>query len=111
MGNRIVTTAQVLEAPDHDWWADLTGTAYLTLDIDVFDPSAAPGTGFPEPGGLQYRDVVSLVRGLTRRLRLLGMDLVEVNPYLDPSRRTALLAARMILEVLACVFDPPTEKH
>jgi agmatinase len=111
MGNRIVTTAQVLDAPGRDWWADLTGDAYLTLDIDVFDPSAAPGTGYSEPGGLQYRDVVSLVRGLSRRLRLLGMDLVEVNPYLDPSRRTALLAARMILEVLTCVFDSPPEKH
>jgi agmatinase len=109
MGNRIVTTAQILEAPGHDWWADLAGTAYLTLDIDAFDPSAAPGTGFPEPGGLQYRDVVRLVRGLSRRLRLCGMDLVEVNPYLDASHRTALLAVRMILEVLSCVFDPPTD--
>ncbi|MEK7221104.1 MAG: arginase family protein, partial [candidate division NC10 bacterium] len=38
MGNRIVTTAQVLDRPGHDWWADLTGDAYLTLDIDAFDP-------------------------------------------------------------------------
>ncbi len=108
-GNRILTTAQILSAPGTDWWAGLMGAAYLTLDIDIFDPSAAPGTGFPEPGGLQFRDVVGLVRGLCRRLRLCGMDLVEVNPYLDPSRRTALLAARMILEVLSCVFDPPTD--
>lgn len=107
LGNRIATTAQVLERPGHDWWADLTGDAYLTLDIDAFDPAAAPGTGFAEPGGLQFRDVARLLRSLTARLRLRGMDLVEVNPYLDASRRTALLAARTILEALSCVFDPP----
>jgi agmatinase len=108
MGNHIVTTEEVLEAPGRDWWAELSGDAYLTLDIDAFDPAVAPGTGFAEPGGLTFRDVARLVRTLTGRLRLRGMDLVEVNPYLDPSRRTALLAARTILEVLSCVFDPPT---
>jgi agmatinase len=107
LGNRVVTTAQVLEHPGHDWWADLTGDAYLTLDIDVFDPAAAPGTGFAEPGGLQFRDVARLLRTLTARLRLRGLDVVEVTPYLDPSHRTALLAARTILEVLSCTFDPP----
>ena len=107
MGNRVVTTAQVLERPGHDWWAHLTGDAYLTLDIDAFDPAAAPGTGFAEPGGLQFRDVARLLRTLTGRLRLRGMDLVEVSPYLDPSRHTAVLAARTILEALCCAFDPP----
>jgi agmatinase len=105
-GNRVVTTRQVLTASGRDWWADLAGDAYLTLDIDAFDPSVAPGTGFAEPGGLQFADVVGLVRTLARRLRLRGMDVVEVNPYLDSSRRTAVLAARMILEVLSAVFDP-----
>jgi agmatinase len=106
-GNRIVTTAQVLERPGHDWWADLSGEAYLTLDIDAFDPGAAPGTGFAEPGGLQFRDVARLLRTLTARLRLRGMDVVEVSPYLDPTRRTAVLAARTILETLSCIFDAP----
>jgi agmatinase len=107
LGNRVVTTAQVLERAGHDWWAHLTGDAYLTLDIDVFDPAAAPGTGFAEPGGLQFRDVARLLRTLTARLRLRGLDVVEVTPYLDLSHRTALLAARTILEALTCVFDPP----
>ncbi len=106
LGNRIVTTAQVLERPGHDWWADLTGDAYLTLDIDAYDPATAPGTGFAEPGGLQFRDVVQLLRTLTAHLRLRGMDLVEVTPYLDSSHRTAQLAARTILEALSCAFDP-----
>jgi agmatinase len=90
LGNRIVTTAEVLGAAGRDWWADLSGDAYLTLDIDAFDPAAAPGTGFAEPGGLTFRDVARLVRTLTGRLHLRGMDLVEVNPYLDPSRRMTI---------------------
>jgi agmatinase len=106
LGSRIVTTRQVLEAPGHDWWPDLAGDAYLTLDVDAFDPAVAPGTGFAEPGGLTFADVTALVRALARRLRLRGMDLVEVNPYLDASRRTAVLAARTILEALSAVFDP-----
>ncbi|MFB3819360.1 MAG: arginase family protein [Candidatus Methylomirabilales bacterium] len=104
-GNRIVTSAQVLANPGADWWADLSGDAYLTLDIDALDPAAAPGTGFAEPGGLGLREVASLVRGLARRVTLRGMDLVEVCPYLDASRRTAVLAARLVLEVLSAVFD------
>jgi agmatinase len=110
-GNRVATTSQVLAARDRDWWTGLRGDAYLTLDIDAFDPAVAPGTGFAEPGGLQFADVASLVRTLARRLRLRGMDVVEVNPYLDASRRTAVLAARTILEVLSAVFDPEPTAH
>jgi agmatinase len=106
-GNRIVTTEEILAAPERDWWEGLSGATYLTLDIDALDPAEAPGTGFAEPGGLSYRDVVRLVRSLARRVRLVGVDLVEVNPYLDPSRRTALLASRLILETLSAIFDPP----
>jgi agmatinase len=105
-GNRFVTTMQVQAAPDKDWWAGLAGDAYLTLDIDAFDPAFAPGTGFAEPGGFAFADVAALVRRLARRVRVRGMDLVEVNPYLDASRRTAVLAARTILEALSAVFDP-----
>jgi agmatinase len=107
LGNRLVTTAEVLAQPDRDWWDDLGGDGYLTLDIDALDPSEAPGTGFPEPGGLGFRHVQRLLRSLATRIRLRGMDLVEVNPYLDPSRRTALAASRLILEVLQLVFDTP----
>jgi agmatinase len=106
-GNRIVTTAQVLENPERDWLAGLEGEAYLTVDIDALDPAAAPGTGFAEPGGLWFRDVARLIHLVAGRLRLRGMDLVEVNPYLDPTRRTGVLAARLILELLSTVFDPP----
>ena len=109
-GNRIATTRQVQDAPDRDWWVDLAGDAYLTIDIDAFDPSAAPGTGFAEPGGLAFTDVARLVRGLARKVRLRGMDMVEVSPYFDASRRTAVLAARTILETLSAVFDSDSRR-
>jgi agmatinase len=107
LGNRIVTAVDLIEQPDRDWWDHLGGDAYLTLDIDALDPAVAPGTGFAEPGGLMFRDVLRLLRTLAARVRLRGMDLVEVNPYLDPSRRTALAASRLVLEVLHLVFDAP----
>ena len=104
-GNRLVPMGQVQAAPETDWWSELAGDVYLTLDIDAFDPAFAPGTGFAEPGGLAFGDVARLIRRLARQGRLRGMDLVEVNPYLDASRRTAALAARTILEALSAVFD------
>ncbi|MBI4536823.1 MAG: arginase family protein [candidate division NC10 bacterium] len=106
--NVIVSTEQFLAAPEDDWWGGLGGPAYLTLDIDVLDPAVAPGTGFAEPGGLSFRDVSRLVRRLAHRVKLVGFDLVEMNPYLDGSRRTAVVAARLVLDILSAIFDPPT---
>jgi agmatinase len=105
-GNRIVSGRQLASNPAGDWWSDLQGDAYLTLDIDAFDAAVAPGTGFAEPGGLDFPTVGGLLRGLAGRVSLRGMDLVEVNPYFDASRRTAVLAARVVLEALSAVFDP-----
>lgn len=74
---------------------------YVTLDIDGLDPSVAPGTSSPEPGGLSYRDVRALLRRAAERNRIAGADVVEVNPYLDPGAGTALLAARLAVELMA----------
>ena len=76
---------------------------YLSLDIDVFDPAIAPGTGTPEPGGLTYRQGVALIRGLAAKSRLIGMDVVEVNPLYDVGNITALLAARVIIDTLGMI--------
>ncbi|HYB75230.1 MAG TPA: arginase family protein, partial [Candidatus Sulfotelmatobacter sp.] len=80
---------------------------YLTFDIDALDPAVAPGTGFAEPGGLGFREAAALIRRVGSWGRLVGMDVVEVNPLLDPSRRTALTAARLVLEALSARFDGP----
>ena len=72
---------------------------YLSFDIDGLDPSCAPGTGTPEPGGLMTSQGIEIIRGCYG-LNLVGADLVEVSPPYDASGNTALLAANLIFEML-----------
>ncbi|WP_029349124.1 agmatinase [Bosea sp. 117] len=75
---------------------------YVTFDIDCIDPSQAPGTGTPEIGGFLTREAQALVRKL-EGLNIIGADLVEVSPPLDPSGLTALTGATILFEEL-CVL-------
>ena len=77
---------------------------YVTLDIDGFDPSIAPGTGTPSHGGFLYWEVMELLQGLTKRGKVVGIDLVEVAPAYDPSEITAFLAAQVLLNFLGYIF-------
>jgi agmatinase len=74
---------------------------FLSVDIDVCDPAFAPGTGTPEPGGLQARELLRAVRRIASLLPLAGVEVVEVSPPFDPAGITALLAHRVVLEVLS----------
>jgi agmatinase len=76
--------------------ASLKGKTYLSLDVDVADPSFAPGTGTPEIGGLTSLDLIKLVRSM--RLDIVGMDVVEVCPPYDVSELTSMLAANLLYE-------------
>ena len=73
--------------------------AYLTFDIDCLDPSAAPGTGTPIPGGLTYHQAASIIRKLTK-INFVGMDMVEVSPPYDHAEITSGAAAGLIMEYL-----------
>jgi guanidinobutyrase len=73
--------------------------AYLSFDIDGLDPSVAPGTGTPEPGGLMASQGVEIIRGCFG-LNLVGCDLVEVSPPYDTTGNTSLLAANLLFEML-----------
>ncbi|MGY0399961.1 MAG: agmatinase [Ostreibacterium sp.] len=75
---------------------------YLSFDIDGLDPSVAPGTGTPEPGGLTTPQGLEIIRGLYGT-NLIGADLVEVSPSYDLTGNTALLAANLVFEML-CSF-------
>lgn len=77
---------------------------YLTVDIDVLDPSIAPGTGNPEPGGATYAGLVEALRSLASH-RVVGMDLVEVSPPCDPAGATAIVAAALAREMIL-LFAP-----
>jgi agmatinase len=77
---------------------------YLSFDIDSMDPAFAPGTGTPEPGGLQPRDAFRLLRGVARE-GICAMEVVEVSPPYDVSDITSLLGVRAILYVLASLVQ------
>ena len=75
---------------------------YLTYDIDSLDPAFAPGTGTVEVGGLSTWQALEIIRGC-KGLNLVGGDLVEVSPPLDPAGNTALIGANFLFEML-CVL-------
>ena len=76
-----------------------TRSIRVSFDIDSIDPGFAPGTGTPEPGGLNPREAFEMVR-LIAREGLCGMEVVEVSPPYDVNDNTSQLAARVILDVL-----------
>ena len=73
---------------------------YVTIDIDGFDPSIAPGTGTPSHGGFLYYEVLELLDGLCKRGTVVGADLVEVAPDYDHSGSTSILAAQVLLNLI-----------
>lgn len=77
---------------------------YVTIDIDGFDPSIAPGTGTPSHGGFLYYEVMEMLQGLVKRGDVVGIDLVEVAPAYDPSGITGFLAAQVLLNFLGYIF-------
>ena len=83
------------------------GDCYISLDIDFFDPAAAPGTGTPEPGGLFFPEFSDLIHRIAGSGKIVGFDVVEVNPLVDNrSEVTAHLAARCMLELMTAALDP-----
>lgn len=105
-GNLIISSDRVHEN-GIDWVLDQIPEKpyYVTFDIDSMDPSLAPGTGTPEPGGLLYRQARNLLRGIAKKGRIVGMDLVEVNPLYDATDGTALLGTRLIIDFLGAIFN------
>jgi agmatinase len=77
------------------------GPVYLTVDVDVLDPAFAPGTGTPEPGGMDAADLLSACRTIAAELSLVGAEVVEVIPTAPGSADiTALVADRVVREIL-----------
>lgn len=77
---------------------------YVTIDIDGFDPSIAPGTGTPSHGGFTYYEVLELLDGLTKRGTVIGVDLVEVAREYDPGGVTSILAAQVLLNFIGRIL-------
>ncbi len=79
---------------------------YITIDIDGFDPSIAPGTGTPSHGGFLYYEVLEIIQALAKRSHgnIVGMDLVEVAPAYDPTGTTSILAAQLLMNSIGFIF-------
>jgi len=79
---------------------------YVTLDLDVIDPSLLPGVGTPEPGGFTFERFLSLIKEL-RSLHVIGFDMVELTPDYDPSQVSSITASVILREmVLAFARNP-----
>ena len=81
------------------------GNLYVTIDIDVLDPSVAPGTSSPEFDGMNYHEIRVLLKGIASRGKVVGFDLTEVNPFLDAVGLTQSAAVMIILEFLGAIFE------
>ena len=77
---------------------------YITIDIDAFCPSIAPGTGTPSHGGFLYYDVLELLQEVAKAHDIIGIDLVEVAPDYDPTGSTSILAAQVLMNLLGFIF-------
>ncbi len=72
---------------------------YLSIDLDVFDISILPGTGNPEPGGVNFREFIDFLKKI-KDLNIVGCDIVELNPEVDRTGTSSILAAEVVREVL-----------
>ena len=77
---------------------------YITLDLDVIDPSLLPGVGTPEPGGLMFQELISLLKKL-QPLHVIGFDIVELTPDYDPTQVSSVTAS-VILREMILAFCP-----
>ncbi len=81
----------------------LSKNVYLTIDLDVFDPSVLPSTGTPEPGGLRYYEVLHFLRSVFAQYNVVGFDVVELCP--NPNERASdFLAARLMYQLMTYKF-------
>ncbi|MCE5972135.1 agmatinase [Sinirhodobacter sp. WL0062] len=106
MGDDILSVRQVRRLGSEGVLARIPKGAriYVTIDIDGFDPSIAPGTGTPSHGGFLYYEVLEILQGIAREHDVVGIDLVEVAPDYDPTGSTPILAAQVLLNFLGFIF-------
>lgn len=92
---------------NEDWFKDvldsLTEEVYITIDLDVFDPSIMPSVGTPEPGGLDWYKVINLLKEIFKNKNVIGCDVVELSPIKD-NIAPDFLAARLVYKLIAYKF-------
>lgn len=83
--------------------AMLTKNVYITIDLDVFDSSQMPSTGTPEPGGMQYLEVINAIKEINRKFNIVGFDVVELCPN-KHNKAPDFLASKLIYQILSYKF-------
>ena len=84
--------------------AQLSEPVYITIDLDVFDPSIVPSTGTPEPGGLLYQEVIDLLKIVNAEHTIVGFDVVELCPN-EVNKSPDFLASKLIYQLLSLRFN------
>lgn len=108
---KVFFAEQIMVDPD---WMDkvirvLSPRVYITIDLDVFDPSLMPSTGTPEPGGLGWYDVLNLIRKVNENSIIAGFDVVELCPV-SVNRSPDFLASKLIYKILSHRFQKDAKK-
>jgi agmatinase len=108
LGVRWATARELIEGRGADAVAELVPRSrglYVSIDLDVLDISLTPGRTLPEPGGLSYRQLHAVLDQIARRGKVVGFDVVELNPALDAGEVTARTAAWLITHFLSEIFE------
>jgi agmatinase len=102
LADQLVRQAAVSRVALNRILRQLSDSVYISLDVDVLDPSEMPACGTPEPGGLRYNQVVEIVRAVAQAKKIVGFDLVELSPI---PRLVApnFLAARLVYKMMGLV--------
>lgn len=85
--------------------AKMTSKVYITIDLDVFDPSIMPSTGTPEPGGLGWYEILDFLKEVNKTKEIVGIDVVELCPN-KSEKSSDFLAAKLIYKILSYKFHP-----
>lgn len=105
---RVFFAHSIFDGCGDDWIEQvvslLTENVYLTIDLDVFDPSIMPATGTPEPGGMRWYEALKLIRRICAKRNLAGFDLVELCPR-ETMWASDLLAAKLLYKILTYKFS------
>lgn len=78
---------------------------YITIDLDILDPSVFPGTGTPEPGGISFNEMMAAMGHLSQLKKVVGADVVELSPHYDHSGISTAAACKVIRELMLAIQD------
>ncbi|GHV69469.1 agmatinase [Bacteroidia bacterium] len=104
--NRVFYSHTIRETPNWMYAVSekLRDNVYITIDLDVFDPAYMPSTGTPEPDGLNYREVINLLKLVNERHNIIGLDVVELCPN-EKNKAPDFLASKLIYQLLSMRFN------